>query len=178
MIGGTILSYLLVLVVPQSLIVRRVWRRELAIGEPPRFMVQPAELANVRSEPAAIPPAAHKPGSTDPRWNRRSTSAIPPSSGRSSRGVEAVGVGVVAIAFVGNVQRVGVRQTRCRRGMRSWTSAWSGSPAGRTYCWDRAPWSAAGGVVVERRQRQSAPPDGGRPTPLLSLQIVSVGSTQ
>jgi O-antigen/teichoic acid export membrane protein len=50
-IGGTILSYLLVLVVPQSLIVRRVWRRELAIGEPPRFMVQPAELANVRSEP-------------------------------------------------------------------------------------------------------------------------------
>ncbi len=50
-IGGTILSYLLVLVVPQTLIVRRVWRRELAIGEPSRFMVQPAVLANVRSEP-------------------------------------------------------------------------------------------------------------------------------
>ena len=50
-IGGTILSYLLVLVVPQSLIVRRVWRRELAIGEPSRFMVRPAVLANVRSEP-------------------------------------------------------------------------------------------------------------------------------
>lgn len=34
-IGGTILSYLLVLVVPQSLIVRSVWRRELQIvGEP------------------------------------------------------------------------------------------------------------------------------------------------
>jgi Na+-driven multidrug efflux pump len=28
-IGGTVLSYLLVLVVPQSLIVRSVWRREL-----------------------------------------------------------------------------------------------------------------------------------------------------
>jgi O-antigen/teichoic acid export membrane protein len=31
-IGGTILSYLLVLVVPQTLIVRKVWRRELVAG--------------------------------------------------------------------------------------------------------------------------------------------------
>ncbi len=31
-IGGTILSYLLVLVIPQTLIVRNVWRRELAEG--------------------------------------------------------------------------------------------------------------------------------------------------
>jgi len=29
-IGGTILSYLIVLVIPQTLIVRSVWRRELA----------------------------------------------------------------------------------------------------------------------------------------------------
>jgi O-antigen/teichoic acid export membrane protein len=33
-IGGTILSYLIVLVVPQTLIVRSVWRRELAAGRP------------------------------------------------------------------------------------------------------------------------------------------------
>jgi len=36
-IGGTILSYLLVLVVPQSLIVRTVWKRELAEREPQSF---------------------------------------------------------------------------------------------------------------------------------------------
>ena len=50
-IGGTILSYLFVLVVPQSLIVRRVWKRELAIGEQPRFKVRPSLLANARSNP-------------------------------------------------------------------------------------------------------------------------------
>ncbi len=43
-IGGTILSYLIVLVVPQTLIVRNVWRRELVAG--------PALLA-IRSSPAA-----------------------------------------------------------------------------------------------------------------------------
>jgi len=45
-IGGTILSYLVVLVVPQSLIVRRVWTQELAIGERPRLVVRPAMLAD------------------------------------------------------------------------------------------------------------------------------------
>jgi hypothetical protein len=35
-IGGTILSYLLVLVAPQTIIVRNVWRRELR-GKPARF---------------------------------------------------------------------------------------------------------------------------------------------
>lgn len=50
-ISGTILSYLLVLVVPQSLIVRKVWKRELDIGQPPRFSVRPALLANPRSDP-------------------------------------------------------------------------------------------------------------------------------
>ncbi len=49
-IGGTILSYLLVLVVPQSLIVRRVWKRELVIGERPRLMVRPSLLADVGSD--------------------------------------------------------------------------------------------------------------------------------
>ena len=49
-IGGTILSYLLVLVVPQSMIVRRVWKRELVIGERPRFMVRPSLLADVGSD--------------------------------------------------------------------------------------------------------------------------------
>ena len=49
-IGGTILSYLLVLVVPQSLIVRRVWKRDLVASERPRFVAGPPMLANVRSD--------------------------------------------------------------------------------------------------------------------------------
>lgn len=49
-ISGTILSYLLVLVVPQSLIVRKVWKRELDIDEPPRFSTRPSVLANARSD--------------------------------------------------------------------------------------------------------------------------------
>jgi len=41
-IGGTIISYLIVLVVPQSLIVRSLWRRELAAQQEPHFAPQPA----------------------------------------------------------------------------------------------------------------------------------------
>ena len=50
-IGGTILSYLFVLVVPQSLIVRSVWKHELAIAGPLRFTARPSLLANARPEP-------------------------------------------------------------------------------------------------------------------------------
>lgn len=49
-IGGTILSYLCVLVVPQSLIVRNVWKRELAIAKPLRFTARPSLLDNVPSD--------------------------------------------------------------------------------------------------------------------------------
>jgi hypothetical protein len=38
-IGGTILSYLVVLIIPQTLIVRSVWRRELQ-GQRPLFASQ------------------------------------------------------------------------------------------------------------------------------------------
>ena len=44
-IGGTILSYLLVLVVPQTLIVRNVWRKELAAG-PPLFPLRSSPFAS------------------------------------------------------------------------------------------------------------------------------------
>lgn len=44
-IGGTILSYLIVLVVPQTLIVRNVWRRELAAG-PPLFALRSSPFAS------------------------------------------------------------------------------------------------------------------------------------
>jgi len=44
-IGGTILSYLLVLVVPQTLIVRSVWTRELAEG-PPLFAIRSSPFAS------------------------------------------------------------------------------------------------------------------------------------
>lgn len=50
-ISGTIVSYLLVLVVPQTLIVRSVWRRELAIPEAPRCLVRPSQLEQCASEP-------------------------------------------------------------------------------------------------------------------------------
>lgn len=43
-IGGTILSYLIVLVVPQSLIVRNVWRKEL-VADPPLFAFRSSHFA-------------------------------------------------------------------------------------------------------------------------------------
>ncbi len=49
-IEGTIISYLLVLVAPQSLIVRRVWTRELAIGERSRFPIRSSVFANASSD--------------------------------------------------------------------------------------------------------------------------------
>jgi O-antigen/teichoic acid export membrane protein len=49
-IGGTILSYLLVLVVPQTLIVRRVWQRELAVGEPVLCGVPSSVLARASGD--------------------------------------------------------------------------------------------------------------------------------
>lgn len=48
-IGGTILSYLLVLVVPQTLIVRNLWRRELA-EEKPLFAFRDSLFAKARIE--------------------------------------------------------------------------------------------------------------------------------
>ena len=48
-IGGTILSYLIVLVIPQSLIVRTVWQRELAEEEQPSFGVPPSVLAQAQA---------------------------------------------------------------------------------------------------------------------------------
>lgn len=47
-IGGTILSYLAVLVVPQSMIVRNVFRTELADREQPRFAFRPSLFAKAR----------------------------------------------------------------------------------------------------------------------------------
>lgn len=51
-IGGTILSYLLVLVVPQSLIVRSVWRRELGRNEKPVYGTKNGLLS--RSSPIVV----------------------------------------------------------------------------------------------------------------------------
>ena len=48
-IGGTILSYLIVLVIPQSLIVRRIWRNELANEEPP-FALRSSPFARASVE--------------------------------------------------------------------------------------------------------------------------------
>ncbi len=45
-IGGTILSYLLVLVVPQTLIVRTLWRRELAPEEKSLFVGKQLAISN------------------------------------------------------------------------------------------------------------------------------------
>jgi len=49
-IGGTVLSYLLVLVVPQSLIVRNLWRRELAPPEKPLFAFRSSLVAKAPLE--------------------------------------------------------------------------------------------------------------------------------
>jgi O-antigen/teichoic acid export membrane protein len=45
-IGGTILSYLIVLVVPQTLIVRSVWRKELAARGKALFAYRSSPFAN------------------------------------------------------------------------------------------------------------------------------------
>jgi len=52
-IGGTILSYLLVLVVPQTMIVRDVWRRELV--ERPLFAVRSSLFAQTAVKEQTIP---------------------------------------------------------------------------------------------------------------------------
>jgi O-antigen/teichoic acid export membrane protein len=49
-IGGTILSYLLVLVVPQTLIVRNLWRRELMIDDQPISDRRPLGFAQADTE--------------------------------------------------------------------------------------------------------------------------------
>ena len=49
-IGGTILSYLFVLVVPQSLIVRSLFKRELAVERPALFAFRSSLFARSRKE--------------------------------------------------------------------------------------------------------------------------------